>query len=665
MKLEGYRLIIDYWKKNTKKLVFITVATAIGTIISLSFPYILKLIVDGIKTHLEPARIIRYVIILLGFGILRSGASVFLPFLRGRTNEIFQWVTRSSVFKHILHMGTTFSNRFPSGDIIERLDQDLGELSWFACSGIFRPIEGIFTIIFALIILIKLNPLLTLISVLPVSIAVLVWLKLGPIVYIWYRQWREAMSATSNHIESTFSGIKVVKSYGVEPFNITRFQNILTDRITKAVKVVKAEAKIGIFFSGIAELGILIILWVGGTLVIKQRLTLGDFVAFNAYILMLITPMFDIGNFFVAGRRAKAGEERISALNESKPDVETKTDNPIHPAPMPTGSEVTSQYLRNDTVELEHRCGVTWQKIEFNNVSYQYTKDGRSVLQDVNLIVQPKMKIGIAGTVGSGKTTIIKLLLRICDPTTGKITLDPAPISSTAETSDNTKSPTSQVLENRCGVAYSELDLRKLRALFGYAPQETALFSDTIYNNIVWGRAPLEINKSKCGESVKYTNASNKENFLTGRAANKSEEALYEYLKITQLDEDLMTFPEKLESQVGERGLTLSGGQKQKVSLARALFGKPEILILDDATSSLDAHTEQQLIQYLMESNLIKTLIVISHRLALLSVCDIIYCLDKGKIVERGTHQELLAKKGLYWKLYQRQILEQELDESR
>jgi ATP-binding cassette subfamily B protein len=220
------------------------------------------------------------------------------------------------------------------------------------------------------------------------------------------------------------------------------------------------------------------------------------------------------------------------------------------------------------------------------------------------------VKIGIAGTVGSGKSTIIKLLLRVCDPTTGKITLD--------------------------NVSYPELDLVKLRALFGYAPQETALFSDTIYNNIVWGRSP-----------------------------SKSDDSLYEYLKITQLDEDLKTFPEKLESQVGERGLTLSGGQKQKVSLARALFGKPEILILDDATSSLDAHTEQQLIQFLMESNLIKTLIVISHRLALLSVCDIIYCLDKGKIVEQGTHSELLAKKGLYWKLYQRQLLEKELEESK
>ncbi|MBS4016290.1 MAG: ABC transporter ATP-binding protein [Candidatus Latescibacteria bacterium] len=576
MKTQGYQLIIDFWKTNKKRLFFIMLATAFGTIISLSFPYLLKLIIDGIRTNLESKQILTYVAILFGLGMLRSGISVYLPFLRGRTNEIFQWVTRTRVFKHILGMGTTFNNRFPSGDVIERLDQDLGELSWFACSGLFRPIEGIFTIIFALVILIKLNPILTLISVLPVSIAVLVWLKLGPLVYVWYRQWRETMSLTSNHLESTFTGIKVVKSYGAEQFNISRFTEILKDRITKAVRVVKAEAQIGIFFSGIAEIGILLILWVGGTFVIKERLTLGEFVAFNAYILMLITPMFDIGNFFVAGRRAKAGEERLSALKNIQPDIAVKE---IIPQPV-----------------------TSWHKIEFRNVGYKYPEASRSVLENINITILPKMKIGIAGTVGSGKSTLIRLLLRICDPTSGQITLNNIP--------------------------YPDYDIKQLRALFGYAPQESGLFSDTIYNNIVWGRK-LEIG-----------------NLPT----------------ITQLDKDLNNFPNGIEQPIGERGLTLSGGQKQKVSLTRALLTKPEILILDDATSNLDAHTEQQLIQYLSESELAQTLLIISHRLILLSVCDIIYCLDQGKITEQGRHQELLSKKGLYYKLYQRQILEKELE---
>ncbi len=582
MKLQGYHLIIDFWKSNKRKLFFIVLATALGTVVSLSFPYLLKLIIDGIKTNLAADKLLRYVLILAGLGILRSLVSVYLPFLRGRTNEIFQWHTRTNLFRHILKMGTTFSNRFPSGDVIERMDQDLGELSWFACSGVFRPIEGIFTIIFALIILIKLNPMLTLISVLPVWLAVLVWLKLGPLVYTWYRQWRETMSLSSNHIESTFTGIKVVKSYGVESFNIRHFADILKDRIFKAVRVVKAEAKIGIFFSSIAELGILLILWVGGSFVIKGRLTLGEFVAFNAYILMLITPMFDIGNFFVAGRRAKAGEERLSALKNIPPDIQASTTNllPIS----------------------------DWDKIEFRNVGYQYSPTAKPVLEQINLEILPRQKIGIAGTVGSGKSTLIRLLLRICEPTQGKVLLNDMP--------------------------YPEYELKQLRALFGYAPQESGLFSDTIYNNIVWGR----------------------EAYLKNQISG-----IEDLTEITQLKQDLQVFAQGINQQIGERGLTLSGGQKQKVSLSRALLDQPQILILDDATANLDAETEQQLVQYLTASEITKTLLIISHRLAMLAVCDIIYCLDKGRIIEQGTHDQLLAKKGLYYKLYQRQLLEKEL----
>ncbi len=581
MLFRDYQLIVDFWKKNQRRMIGIIIITAIGTGISLSFPYLLKLLIDGIKTQLAVSKLLTYVGILLGLGILRSFVGVGLPYIRGRTNELFNWNIRSLVFRHILKLGHTFTNKFPSGDVIERLDQDLGELSWFACSGVFRPLEGILTIIIALIILIRLNPLLTLISVLPVWLAVLVWLKLGPLVYTWYRAWREKISEANNHLESSFTGIKIIKSYCVENWNVKRFKEILKERINRSVTVTKAEAKIGIFFSGIAELGILLILWVGGTLVIRQQLTLGSFVAFNAYILMLITPMFDIGNFFVAGRRAKAGEERIRELKDASPDI--KISPSIH------------------TIEQ-------WQSIVFKDVSFQYSPNQHFVLQNINLSIKPNMKIGIAGTVGSGKSTIIKLLLRICEPSSGEILLN--------------------------NIDYRQIDLNQLRSLFGYAPQESSLFSDTIYNNIVWGRDNQNI-----------------ENLIS------------ELTAITQLDEDIRDFPLGINQMIGERGMRLSGGQKQKVALSRALFSKPEILILDDATSNLDAQTEQKLIQTLTSSTFAQTLIIISHRLTLLSICDLIYCLDKGKIIEKGTHEELLSKKGLYWKLYQKQILEKELAE--
>ncbi len=583
--IRDYQLIIDFWKKNPHRMISIIVVTAIGTGISLSFPYLLKLLIDGIRTQLAISKLLTYVGILLGLGILRSFVSIGLPYIRGRTNELFNWNIRSLVFRHILNLGHSFTNKFPSGDVIERLDQDLAELSWFACSGIFRPIEGIFTIIIALIILIRLNPLLTLISVLPIWLAVFVWLKLGPLVYTWYRTWREKISETNNHLESSFTGIKIIKSYCVEDWNIRRFNEILQQRIIQSITLTKAEAQIGIFFSGIAELCILLILWVGGIFVIRQQLTLGAFVAFNAYILMLITPIFDIGNFFVAGKRAKAGEERIRELKDASPDIK------IYPS---------AQNINQ------------WQSIEFKDVSFQYEPNRNFVLQNINLLIKPNMKIGIAGTVGSGKSTIIKLLLRICEPTRGEILFN------------NTN--------------YRQIDIEQLRSLFGYTPQEASLFSDTIYNNIVWGR------------DIKSKNP-------ISHLKNLAE--------ITQLNEDIKKFPEGMQQPIGERGIRLSGGQKQKVALSRALFSQPEILILDDATSNLDAQTEQKLIQSLTSSQFTRTLIIISHRLSLLSICDIIYCLDKGKIIEKGTHQELLQKKGLYWKLYQRQILEKELAEAK
>ncbi|MDH5683649.1 MAG: ABC transporter ATP-binding protein/permease [candidate division WOR-3 bacterium] len=578
------KLVLDFWKLQKRRLIFLVLFTAIGTSISLSFPLILRYIIDGIQTNLATNILLRYVAILLAFGIGRSLISVFLPFARGRTNELFMWHTRNKIFTRILGMGHRFSNQFPSGDVIERLDHDLNDLSWFACSGIFRPTEGIFTIIIALIILIKLNPLLTLITVMPVTLAIFVWLRLGPLIENWYHAWRVKISETNNQLESTFSGIKLAKSYVMEQRIGKIFRNTLNERIAAAVKTVLIEAKIGIMFNGIAELGILLVLWVGGMLVIKQRLTLGEFVAFNGYILMLITPMFDIGNFFVAGKRAQAAEKRIREIGEFKPDVERK-------------GAVSSEELTAPSSLLSS------PSVEFNDVGFSY--NGKEVLRNINIKIQPGAKIGIAGTVGSGKSTLMRLLLGVAEPSQGNITLN--------------------------GTDIKELDLTALRQIFGYAPQEPVLFSDTIKNNI-----------------------------LFGRTVNPEEIQLV--TKIAQLQDDLKDMPKGLDEMIGERGLKLSGGQKARVAIARALLGKPKILLLDDVTSNLDAETEQEFINDVNECIKDTTLVIVSHRLAILSNCDIVYVLDNGEIIEKGTHDELLAKKNLYWKLYQRQLMAEELE---
>lgn len=578
------RLVLDFWRRHKPRLVFLIIFTAFGTAVSLSFPLILRYIIDGIKTNLAPSIIIRYVAILLIFGIGRSLISVFLPFARGRTNELFMLHTRNNIFSSVLHKGHRFINQFPSGDVIERLDHDLNDLSWFACSGIFRPIEGLFTILIALVVLLKINYLLTIITVLPVSLAIFVWLKLGPLIEKWYRAWREKISETNNLIESSFSGIKLIKSYIMESRTAKIFRNSLNQRIKAAVKTVIVEAKIGIMFNGIAELAILLVLWVGGMLVIKQKLTLGQFVAFNGYILMLIMPMFDIGNFFVAGKRAQAAEKRIRELTEFPPDVKI--------------SQISDSDKQLATQSQFGKPTITMKDISFNY-------NGKEALRNINIQIPPSAKIGIAGTIGSGKSTIIRLLLRLAEPNQGSITID--------------------------GKELKEYELTSLRQLYGYAPQEPILFSDTIRNNILFGR-----------------NATSSEIELV--------------TKIAQLEQDLKAMPKKLDEPIGERGLKLSGGQKARVAIARALLGKPKILLLDDVTSNLDAETEQRFFNEVTQFVKDATLIIVSHRLAILSNCDIIYVLDNSTIVEVGTHNELLAKRRLYWKLYQHQLIAEELE---
>lgn len=565
--------------------------TLITTAITLAFPYFLKKIIDGIQKGLSAKTLFLYCALLFGFGLLRSILSTLLPFLRGKTNEKFAWLCRSYVFSRILNKGYQFSNTFPAGDVIERLDHDLGELSWYACSGIFRPAEAIFTLIITLTILFSISPLLMMLTIAPLSITALFWSKIGGFVYASYRKWREKISLVCSYIESTLSGIKLLKSFNKEVMPRKHFGALLRERIDWAIRLVRSEAKIGIVFQGAGELAILIILIVGGILVIRGKMTLGGFVAFMAYIGLLITPMWDIGNFFVVRKRALVAGRRIRELAEFPWEIGERDFL------SPTGK---GRFI-----------------IKLSDVTFGYEKE-RTALRNVNLEIREGMKIGIAGTIGSGKTTLMKLLLRLLEPTAGQISIEWVD-----QEGDNWHSPDNEREAERKSC------LTDYRKLFGYCPQEPTLFSDTIFNNITLGR--------ECPK-----------------------EKVEEVIEISGLKEDIKMMPRGVEQLIGERGMKLSGGQKERVAIARGLLGSPRILILDDATASLDAEIEKEVVNNILK--VVKTVIIISHRLSLLQLCDIIYVLDKGEVVELGTHEELLAKRGLYWELYERQLMKEELE---
>ncbi len=570
------KIVFDFWRERPGSATALIVGTLAVTAISMVFPYFLRLIIDGIKRGVTQRELIRYVLFLVGFGFLRVVGDVLLPFTRGRINELYAWKVRSSVFRRVLEMGHTFSARYPTGDVMERLDHDMGELSWFACSGMFRFVSAGFTVVFALFIMVRMNPFLTLVTVVPVALGVFVWTRLGPLVYSWFMRWRQKISEINNQLEAAFTGIRLVKSYSMEEKLGREFRGTLNDRVAVAMGEARTEAKIGILYNGIGEFATLLVLWIGGMQVVHAHLTLGEFVAFNAYILMLLGPMYDIGNVFVSGRRAQGAAERIDSLRTHLPEVEPPA-NPRQPKPG---------------------------ELRLSHVTFGY--GSRVVLGDADLVFAPGQKVGIAGTVGSGKSTIFRLLFRTADPQQGSVTLS--------------------------GVDVRHLDIDAYRKLFGYAPQEATLFSDTVRGNIVFGRE------------------------------NVTDEQLQAVVTGSELSEDVAGFPNGLDEMLGERGTRLSGGQKERVAIGRALVGRPPVMVFDDATSALDAETEKELVNRMMNQLPGVTVIIVSHRLSVLSVCDWVYVLDAGRVKEQGKHEDLLAAQGLYWRLYQRQLISEELE---
>ncbi|HEX7320006.1 MAG TPA: ABC transporter ATP-binding protein [bacterium] len=571
------KTVIEFWKQRPLRFVSLILYTAVATFLALVYPYILKDIIDGITARFTTAQLMRSIMLLAGIGIVRSVIGVTLPYLRGRTNEIFNLKERNSIFRRLLKQGHTFTNTFPAGDVLERIDSDLGELAWFACSGVFRPIEGLMILLFAVFFLARINWILTIFAVIPMTVTVFAFLKLSPRIYKYFMSWRELISRAHNVLQSYFSGIRIIKAYNMEDQSGRDFAGVLNERVGAATKALRVEIMTHSLFSSFEEIGIAFVLVFGGIFILNKTLTIGEFVAFNAYVLLLLRPMIDIGNFFVRKKRAEVQIKRIEEIKNFAPAV-----------------------LDEGAIEM---TGDKDHGITGRGIGFRYGTTGPDILKNVDHVLPQGKRIGIAGTVGSGKTTLLKLIMRIADATQGRITAG--------------------------GHQIGDLTLPSYRSLYAYVPQEPSLFSDTLYNNITFGR---DIDADKLQAAI----------------------------EMTQLKEFVKGCPAGLEETVGERGLKLSGGEKQRVAIARAVLADPRILILDDATSNLDAATEQELITQLSTKTSM-TVVIISHRLSVLSICDYIYVLDKGAVAESGTHRELIKNRGLYWKLYQYQLAEEKV----
>lgn len=550
--------------------------------------YLMMLLVDGINV-LNPQLIRRAidegvsagdlpaitqaVSILLGLVLVKG---VFTYF-EGRWTEIMSqnvaYDMRNELQRKITLLSFSFHDQAEAGDLLSRAIQDVERIRFLTGRATFRVIEGLVLTLITVVVLIWMNPRLGVLAAAALPLLVFQSLRFGRVFRPLSAQIQKQLAVLTTCVEQNLRGARVVKTFAQETAEIERFESENQSWFDlSAVSARLQSLNMPLLFL-IANVSTVMILWYGGTLVIDGHLTLGELVAFTSYMAQLVAPVRSLGMVLPAIAMAGASAERIFEILDSAPDV--------HEEPG----------ARN--------LVVSEGRVTFNHVSFSYGRHS-DVLRDITFEALPNQVIALLGPTGSGKTSVVNLIPRFYDPTTGEITIDGVDI--------------------RC------VTINSLRAQIGMVLQETTLFASSIRENISFGKP--EATQAEIEKAAREAQA-------------------HEFILQTSHGYD---------TEVGERGITLSGGQKQRLAIARALLTDPRLLILDDATSSVDTETEH-LIQLALERLMRgRTTFVIAHRLSTVQHADLILVLEKGRIAARGKHEELLKTSSLYHNIYHQQL---------
>ncbi len=573
------RRLLPYYAKYKRGLVLGMGALVLKDIFGAVQPLVIGIAIDGLTRNFDLHRLLLMAGALAALSALKGFFQYWMRVILIGISRDIEYDLRNDLFSTLVDLSGDFYSKYRTGDIMARATNDLNAVRMMLGPGVMYWSETTLTLVLAIAVMLWVDRPLALIALAPTPVISLVVIFFGRMIHERFERIQAMFSDISSRVQENLAGVRVIRAYTQEQHELERFEALNRSFIKENVGLARAQGMFMPTLQGMVGMAFLLVLWAGGSRLLSGRITIGNFVMFNTYMGMLVWPMIALGWVVNLTQRGTASMARIDDLMQQHPSIAAPAD------PVP----------------LTRALG----DIEFQDVVVEFS-DGRRAIDGVSLRIESGSTVAIVGHTGSGKSTLVHLIPRLLDPTSGSVRLD--------------------------GHDVRQYDPAALRRQIGFVPQETFLFSDTLAGNIAFG------------------------------VPEATEDDVRRAAEIAGLGSDVAGFPNGYSTIVGERGITLSGGQKQRTAIARAILRDPAILILDDALSSVDTLTEERILNALQRTMRDRTTILISHRVSTVRNAEKIFVIEDGRIAEQGTHSQLIGRGGYYADLYQKQLLEEELE---